>query len=159
MFAPMYPQLTLKAINDPEGITLQDELEAYEGVLGAWTEYMHRYNRGRGVVLIGHSQGALMLINLIKQEFDSNAAMRKQLVSAILLGGNVLIPEGKLEGGSFNNVPACTAATDTGCVIAYSSFAKEPPANSFFGRPDSPLLEREAAAGRDRRSCVSTRRC
>ena len=95
-------------------------------------------------MLIGHSQGSLMLIKLIKQEIDNSPAMRKLLVSAILLGGNVLVPEGQLEGGSFKNVPACTSATDTGCVIAYSSFTKEPPANSFFGRPDSPLLEHEA---------------
>jgi hypothetical protein len=145
VFAPMYPQLTLKAINNPGGITTQDELTAYEGVQSAWQEYMRRYNKGRGVVLIGHSQGALMLENLIKLNLDHNAALRKQLVSAVLLGGNVLIPEGHLVGGSFQNVPACQAATDTGCVIAYSSFAKEPPANAFFGRPDSPLLEPEGS--------------
>jgi hypothetical protein len=141
VFAPMYRQLTLKAINTPGGVTLEDELTAYSDVASAWREYMRRYNKGRGVVLIGHSQGALMLSTLIKQDIDHSPAMRKQLVSAILLGGNVLIPEGQLEGGSFQNVPACQAATNTGCVIAYSSFAKEPPANAFFGRPNSPLLE------------------
>jgi hypothetical protein len=141
VFAPMYRQLTLKAINTPGGVTLENELTAYTDVASAWLEYMRRYNKGRGVVLIGHSQGALMLTNLVKQDIDHSPAMRKQLVSALLLGGNVLVPEGQLEGGSFQNVPACQAATDTSCVIAYSSFSKEPPANSFFGRPNSPLLE------------------
>ncbi|MGO9488858.1 MAG: DUF3089 domain-containing protein [Solirubrobacteraceae bacterium] len=140
VYAPMYPQLTLAAINNPGGVTLEDEVKAYEGVLGGFLEYMHRYNKGRGIVLIGHSQGSLMLENLIKQEFDGNPVLRKQLVSAIILGGNVLVPEGKLEGGTFQNVPTCTSATDTACVIAYSTFLKEPPENSFFGRPDSPLL-------------------
>ncbi len=155
VFAPMYQQLTLKAINNPGGVTLEDELKAYTGVASAFNEYMQKFNKGRGVVLIGHSQGALMLINLIKEEIDNNAAMRKQLVSAVLLGGNVLVPEGELEGGSFNHVPACTAATDTGCVIAYSSFAKEPPANSFFGRPDSPLLEQEPPPAGSQVLCVN----
>jgi hypothetical protein len=82
-----------------------------------------------------------MLENLIKQEFDGNAMLRKQLVSAILLGGNVLVPEGQTEGVTFQHVPACTAATDVSCVIAYSSFLKEPPENAFFGRPGSALLE------------------
>ena len=140
VYAPMYPQLTLKAINTPGEITPEAELKAYGGVLSAFNEYMHKFNKGRGIVLIGHSQGSAMLEQLIKSDFDTNPALRSQLVSAVILGGNVLVPEGQLEGGTFQNVPACTAATDTGCVIAYSSFLKEPPENAFFGRPGSPLL-------------------
>jgi hypothetical protein len=140
VYAPMYPQLTLKAIKTPGGITFEDELKAYTGVRTAFLEYMKHYNKGRGIVLIGHSQGSLMLEQLIKEKFDTNASLRKQLVSAMLMGGNVIVPEGQLEGGSFQNVPACTAATDIGCVIAYSTFLKEPPEDAFFGRPDSPLL-------------------
>ena len=143
VYAPMYRQLTLKAINTPGGVTPEAALKAYEGVLGAFLEYMRKFNKGRPIVLIGHSQGSLMLENLIKQQFDPNATMRKQLVSAILLGGQVLVPEGQLSGVTFNNVPVCTAATDTGCVIAYSSFLKEPPENAFFGRPDSALVASE----------------
>jgi hypothetical protein len=140
VYAPMYRQLTLKAINEPAAVTPAAELTAYEGVLSAFLEYMHKFNKGRGVVLIGHSQGALMLENLIKQQFDGNAALRKQLVSAVLLGGNVLVPEGQREGATFTHVPTCASATETSCVIAYSSFLKEPPENAFFGRPSSPLL-------------------
>ena len=138
VFAPMYPQLTLQAI---KGVVTQEEgLKAYSGVAGAFAEYLSRYNRGRGIVLIGHSQGALMLENLMKFEFDTNPALRSKLVSAIVLGGNVLVPEGQLEGVTFAHEPLCTEADETGCVIAYSTFLKEPPANSFFGRPTSPLL-------------------
>jgi hypothetical protein len=136
----MYPQLTLKAIKNPVAITLQDEVKAYVGVLSAWSEYMQRFNKGRGVVLIGHSQGALMLIQLIREQIDPDAAVRSHLVAAVLLGGNVLVPEGQTVGGSFTNVPACQSAIEVACVIAYSSFLQEPPANSFFGRPTSPLL-------------------
>jgi hypothetical protein len=140
VYAPIYPQLTLKAINNPESVTPEADLKAYEGVLVAFLEYMHKFNKGRGVVLLGHSQGSLMLENLIKQEFDPNPALRKQLVSAVLLGGNVLVPEGQTEGATFQHVPSCSSATQTACVIAYSSFLKEPPTPSFFGRPESPLL-------------------
>jgi hypothetical protein len=139
VYAPMYPQLTLNAIKGV--VTQEDALKAYSGVLAAFLEYMHKYNKGHGIVLIGHSQGALMLENLIKQQFDGNPALRKQLISAILLGGNVLVPEGQLEGVTFQHVPLCTTATDTGCVIAYSTFLHEPPENAFFGRPGSQLLE------------------
>jgi hypothetical protein len=140
VFAPMYPQLTLSAIGNPGGITKEEEITAYLGVLEPWLEYLEKYNEGRGFVLIGHSQGALLLEQLIKEQIDPNPALRKQLVSAILLGGNVLVPEGKRVGGTFKNVPACQSAIETSCVIAYSSFLKEPPEGSYFGRPNSPLL-------------------
>jgi hypothetical protein len=139
VYAPVYPQLTLKAINTPGEVTPADSAKAYIGVLSAWFEYLHKYNKGRGVVLIGHSQGSLMLKQLIKEQIDPNPALRKQLVSALLMGGNVLVPEGQTVGGDFQNVPACQIAQQTHCVLAYSSFEKEPPEGAFFGRPDSPL--------------------
>ena len=140
VYAPMYRQLTLKAINTPGGVTPQDELTAFEGVDVAFLEYLHKYNKGRPFVLIGHSQGSAMLEALIQQQIDNEPAVREKMISAILLGGQVLVPEGQLEGATFKHVPLCTAATDTQCVIAYSSFLKEPPENSFFGRPNSPLF-------------------
>jgi hypothetical protein len=140
VYAPIYPQLTIPAINTPGGITPEGTAIAYVGVLTAFEEYLARYNDGRGFVLIGHSQGAAMLEQLIKEQIDPNAALRKQLVSAILLGGNVLVPEGKTEGATFKNVPACRVAGQTHCVVAYSSFLHEPPNPSNFGRVGSPLL-------------------
>ena len=141
IFAPMYPQITLAALNSGKPVTFAATVEAYEGVANAFVEYLTKFNKGRGFVLIGHSQGALLLKQLIKEIIDPNPALRKQLVSAVLLGGNVLVPEGKLVGGDFQNVPACQAAAQTGCVIAYSSFLKEPPEGSFFARAQSPLLD------------------
>ena len=57
------------------------------------------------------------------------------MVAALILGGNVQVPEGKTVGGTFAHIPACTAPGQTGCVIAYSSFSSTPPADSLFGRP------------------------
>jgi hypothetical protein len=140
VYAPIYPQLTIPAINTPGGITPEGSAIAYVGVLTAFEEYLARYNDGRGFVLIGHSQGSAMLEQLIKEQIDPNPALRKQLVSAILLGGNVLVPKGGTVGAMFKNVPACENAAQTHCVVAYSSFLKEPPNPSFFGRVASPLL-------------------
>ena len=140
VYAPMYPQLTLKAINNPGSVTPQEQLKAFAGVNAAFLEYINKFNKGRPFVLIGHSQGSAMLEALIQQQIDNEPALREQMISAILLGGQVLVPEGQLEGGTFKHVPLCTAATDTQCVIAYSSFLKEPPEPSFFGRPSSPIL-------------------
>ena len=140
VYAPIYPQLTLNAIKHPEEITTGDRATAYLGVQFAFNEYMSKYNDGRGFVLIGHSQGALMLKQLIKEEIDPNAELRKHLVSAMIFGGNVLVPKGGTVGAEFQNIPACESAGQTHCVVAYSSFLNKPPAGSFFGRVSSPLL-------------------
>ena len=109
----------------------------------AWRDYLAHDNKGRGVVLIGHSQGAQMLKRLIANEIDGNDEARKLLVSAILLGGSVAVARGSDRGGDFQNVPACRTRTQTGCVVAYSSFARTPPPDASFesvGAPSEQVL-------------------
>ena len=79
------------------------------------------------------------------------------MVSAILLGGNVQVPAGRVVGGTFHNIPACTAASQTRCVIAYSSFGSSPPANSLFGRAGTgvSLQSGQGAAGSQQVVCVN----
>src|SRR5436190_3454933 len=79
VFAPMYRQLTLQGIFDPSKITAKTRAIAYNGVVAAWHEYLRRYNHGRGVVLIGHSQGTFALRALMTNEIDKSAAERKLL--------------------------------------------------------------------------------
>src|SRR4051794_37372816 len=45
VFAPMYRQLTLKAINTPGAIKPENQLIAFEGVRTAFTEYLSKYNK------------------------------------------------------------------------------------------------------------------
>ncbi len=148
VYAPMYKQITLHALNNPP-VSEGASLIAYTSMASAFAEYISKYNKGRGFVLIGHSQGSLLLEQLIKEQIDTNPTLHKQLVSAVLMGGNVLVPEGELVGGTFKTVPACTSADETGCVIAYSSFLKEPPEGAFFGRENSPLLGGEPVTGKE----------
>jgi len=139
VYAPIYPQLTIPAINTPGGVTPEGALKAYLGVRSAFVEYLEKFNKGRGFELIGHSQGSAQLEQLIKEFIDPNATLRKQLVGAVILGGQVIVPEGQNVGGTFKNVPGCQHVGEVGCVIAYSSFLQEPPNPSLFGRPGSIL--------------------
>ena len=150
VYAPMYRQLTLRAIAAPGPSTVSGLATAYAGVVAAWRDYLAHDNHGRGFVLIGHSQGASLLIRLIRSQIDGDPAVRRRLVSAVILGGNVTVPVGGVVGGTFAHVPACTSATQTGCVVAYSSFDRQPPADSLFGRPGagvSLLSGQTASAG------------
>ncbi|MCW2991288.1 MAG: hypothetical protein JWM73_1882, partial [Solirubrobacterales bacterium] len=134
IFAPIYRQLTINGIFDPTAIKPANRTMAYNGVRDAWRSYLRNDNHGRGFVLVGHSQGSFVLRQLITEEIDKNPAVRKRMVSAILLGGNVLVKKGQDTGGDFQNVPACRSETQIGCVVAYSMFNATPPADSTFGR-------------------------
>jgi hypothetical protein len=112
-----------------------DRALAYNDVLDAWKYYLEHDNQGRGVVLIGHSQGSGVLIQLIKNEIDGKP-IQDRVVSALLLGMNVAVPAGKDVGGAFQKMPLCHAPNQTGCVISYVTFRENapPPSNSLFGR-------------------------
>ena len=137
VYAPVYRQITLSALDHPRQITLPHALVAYASVLAAFRDYLAHYNHGRGIVFIGHSQGATILIRLIQQQVDKVPSVRRRLVSALLMGGNVTVPKGKTVGGDFEHIPACSSATEAGCVVAYSSFTSKPVAGSEFGRTSS----------------------
>ena len=106
----------------------------YDDVLDSWNYYLAHENKGRGVVLIGHSQGSGLLTQLISKEIDGKPVQAK-IVSAILMGTRLPVDKGK-DTGLFKSMPLCHSASQTGCVIAYASFRDTipPPANSLFGK-------------------------
>jgi hypothetical protein len=134
VWAPMYRQRTAGSLTKGLGGDPKADLVAYDSLLAGWKDYLAHDNDGRPIVFIGHSQGAAMLIRLLRSQIDPNARLRKQMVSAIILGGNVQVPVGKAVGGSFTHIPTCASPRATGCVIAYSTFGSTPPPTSNFGR-------------------------
>jgi pimeloyl-ACP methyl ester carboxylesterase len=117
VFAPVYRQVT------QNGSGGSSEL-AYESVLAAWQDYLAHWNHGRGVVLIGHSQGASVLERLVAEQ---GISLQKVLVSALLLGGSV--PVGADD--RFAGFPACRSKTQTGCIVGYSSWSRTPTRNAW----------------------------
>lgn len=104
-------------------------------MVAAWKTYLSKYNDGRGVILLGHSQGTYVLRQLIRDYVDPKPGVRKRLVSAVLLGGNVTVPEGGNVGGDFKHVPGCRKPKQTGCALAFSTFNAPVPAEARSGRP------------------------
>lgn len=140
VWAPVYRQVTLRSLFAGAPDERAAALEfAYDDVERAWDDYLANHNNGRGVVLIGHSQGTRMLRTLIQERIEDQPA-QSQLVSAVLLGGNVTVRAGDVVGGDFESVPACTDAAQTGCVVAYSAYSRIP-ADILYGQSPSPDLE------------------
>jgi hypothetical protein len=136
-FAPIYRQMTVGAVAAyaaGSDITAAGDL-AYRDVAAAWRNYLATRNDGRPFVLIGHSQGSLMLQQLIARAIETNPAIAARMKLAIIPGFNVLVPQGRLVGGTFKKTPLCSRTGETGCVIAYSSFREKnvPPAHAIFG--------------------------
>jgi hypothetical protein len=131
--------VTLQGLESP--VPPEALLTAYRDVRAAWKEYMRRFNHGRGVVLIGHSQGSGMLQELVHQKIDPFRAARHRLLSAILLGGNVSVAQGRNVGGVFRHVRGCRTPRRLSCVIAYSSFNKTPPDDAIFGKGPGVLTQ------------------
>ena len=157
VYAPVYRQITLSALEHPARITLADALIAYDSVLSAFRDYLAHYNHGRGIVFIGHSQGASILIKLLKEQVDAKPALRRRLVSALLLGRQ---RHRRARGAA----SAATSTTSRSAARARRPVASSPtrasrrsrPQNSQFGRTTSdagvqpPRAAQPVAEDRDR---------
>jgi hypothetical protein len=140
LFAPLYRQVTLPSLRASiagKPIPTDREL-GYNDIVDAWNDYLARDNQGRGVILIGHSQGARVLSQLVAKQIDGKP-VQSQIVSALLIGTDLSVPKGAVVGGTFKHMPLCRANGQTGCIISYASFraSAPPPPNSRFGKaPD-----------------------
>jgi hypothetical protein len=141
VYAPLYRQVTLTSLLNGPGFTEQNREVAYRSALAAWKTYMKKFNKGRGVVLIGHSQGTFVLSELVREKIDPKRRLRKQLISALLMGGGVTVGQGADSGGSFKHVKACRSPKQIGCVIGFSAFNEPVPADAIFGRSTEPGIE------------------
>jgi pimeloyl-ACP methyl ester carboxylesterase len=141
LYAPNYRQVTIAALRKVMmgQASPGDSALAYGDVLAAWKDYLARDNHGRGVVLIGHSQGSRILLKLIADEIDGKP-VQKQVVSALILGMNTPVDPAK---DSYGSLPLCRKPGQIGCVISYVSFRADspPPADARFGKVEEPGMK------------------
>jgi hypothetical protein len=141
LFAPMYRQVTLTALR--AGIAnmplMTDSALGYRDVQAAWRHYLANDNKGRGVILVSHSQGSSVLTRLIRDEIDPDPS-KTPFIGGFLIGTNITTAMGQTTGGSFSKVPVCKTPAELGCVIGYVSFrtSAPPPSNTRFGRTTMP---------------------
>ena len=143
-FAPIYRQVTIAGV---EAVLQHEPLPVdfglpYQDVRAAWRHYLAHDNGGRGVVLIGHSQGARILARLLVQDIEGKPEQRL-VAGALILGFDVEVPKGRDVGGTFKTIPLCRTATQSGCVVAYETFPASslPSDDSRFTHPETPGME------------------
>lgn len=117
VYAPRYRQMTLGAYVKWSASSEAAQDLAYQDVARAFDEYLSRYNKGRPFIIAGHSQGSRIARRLIAERIDGRPVARR-MVAAYLVGHWI---ESEWFDG-LRDVKPCTRATDTGCVVTYSSF-------------------------------------
>ncbi|TVQ08634.1 MAG: DUF3089 domain-containing protein [Bacteroidetes bacterium] len=152
-FAPFYRQRTMNALtDDPENAGQLMQVPVSD-IAGAFLHYMTHYNQGRPFMLLGHSQGSAVLLELLKQSMKQEHF--EQMVAAYLIGWQITQEE--LDTYPHRLNPA-RGSDDTGVIILYNSLttpdAKSPRIdrsvvgiNPLNWKTDSTLATREEHLG------------
>ena len=123
VFVPYYRQAAFGSflVNRPE--TLKARSLAYGDVRAAFRAFGAAAPADAPIVLAGHSQGALHLLHLLKDDVKGTA-LAERIVAAYMIGWPVSPLHDLGEAG----MPACTAPAQTGCALSWLSFADPPDA-------------------------------
>jgi hypothetical protein len=126
-WAPRYRQAAygaflLKSADSQKALEL-----GYRDVSAAFDEFLRQAPREGGIILAGHSQGALQLERLLREKV-AGSPIAKRIVAAYLAGWPVSTTTDLPALG----LPACTSPKQTGCILSWMSFG-DPPNPSFFG--------------------------
>jgi hypothetical protein len=115
-FAPFYRQRTMDAYQAEPVLMAQHRNIPVEDIAAAFGYYMANYNLGRPFMLLGHSQGSAVLLELLKHHIT--AEQLELMVAAYLIGWQITAEE--LEHFPDRIRPA-TGSDDTGVIIMYNS--------------------------------------
>ncbi len=89
---------------------------AYQDVKKAFETYLKKYNKGKPIVLLGHSQGTTHAIRLLEDFFD-NKPLQSKLVAAY-------IPGIRIKPNHFKTIKAMTKPDETGGFVSWNTFKK-----------------------------------
>lgn len=133
LYAPMYRQRTILELQTllMTGKSNADEAMRWADVVDSWNEYLKTDNQGRPVLIVGHSQGADMALQLVKKEIIGKP-VQQQIVGVHAVGFTAHADA----DGTFGGMKICSSADEAGCLVNYESFraTAEPPASSRFGK-------------------------
>ncbi len=116
VYVPFYRQAHIRSYRmmDTGGREAQDL--AYSDVKKAFEVYLKKYNQGRPIFMVGHSQGTTHTLQLLKEFFDAKP-LQKQLVAAYIPGIRVK-PDG------FKTIKPMNTPEETGGFVSWNTFKK-----------------------------------
>ncbi|XXJ21195.1 DUF3089 domain-containing protein [Desulfovibrio caledoniensis] len=132
LYAPYYRQVSFAALDPETDMTLNPYFRVgADDVHRAFDYYLNFLNQGRPFILAGHSQGSVVLLDLLRSRFR-DPVLREKLVAAYVIGYSVTREDLR----KYPWLRPATGADDTGVIVSWNT--QEP------GATGSPVL-REGA--------------
>ena len=130
VYSPFYRQAHLNVYYSKRGkLNIEQALDfAYQDVKRAFEYYLEKENKGRPIIIAGHSQGTNHAERLLKEFFDAKP-LQKKLVAAYLIG----MP---IQRNTFKEIEECTEPSQTGCFCTWRTFKEGTKPKKFKIGPD-----------------------
>ncbi|WP_419787118.1 DUF3089 domain-containing protein [Pseudodesulfovibrio sp.] len=119
LFAPYYRQVSFACLDPKQDMTLNSYFRiGADDVHRAFDYYLNYLNQGRPFILAAHSQGSVVMLDLLKSRFK-DPTLQKKLVAAYLIGYSV----------TDKDIAECPwlkpaqKADDTGVIISWNTQA------------------------------------
>jgi hypothetical protein len=127
IWAPRYRQAAFGAFlsDKPEAGKALDL--AYGDVAQAFDRFLKQADPARPIVLVGHSQGALLIMRLLKDRV-AGTPLARRIAAAYVIGWPVSIAHDLPAMG----LPACAEPSESGCVVSWASFAEPAEPGAFM---------------------------
>jgi hypothetical protein len=140
IFAPYYRQFDAQFLieHQKDG---GDITKYYEGVpatdiIAAFDYYIKNYNSGRPFILVGHSQGSIMLTVILFEYLKQNPDVYKRMVAAYLIG----VPITKQDYKNNPHIKPAQNADDIGVIISYNTESVRVDGYSPFANENNVLI-------------------
>ena len=127
VYAPFYRQADAIYLADKKNNISKEEQDKYlysspkEDAIAAFYYYIKNYNQNRPFILAGHSQGAIMIKEILKDYFKTNENLKNRMVAAYIFGYSVTQKD-------LDENPHLRFANneyDTGVIISYNTEASD----------------------------------
>lgn len=116
VYVPFYRQAHIRSYRMMnEGGKEAQEL-AYTDVKKAFEVYLEKYNQGRPIIMVGHSQGTTHTLRLLDDFFD-NKPLQQKLIAAY-------IPGIRVKTDRFKTIKSMTKPNEIGGFVSWNTFKK-----------------------------------
>lgn len=119
IWAPRYRQAAFGSFLTDAPAAMLAQKAAYDDVLLAFDRFIADIEDDRPIILAGHSQGSLHLMNLLKDRI-ADKPIASRIAAAYVVGWPISINN----DAPFLGLPACENANQSGCILSWQSFAE-----------------------------------
>jgi len=119
IWVPRYRQAAIGAFLSSSSDAQASLDLAYRDVSQAFDEFLAGVGPNTPIVLAGHSQGALLIDELLRKRI-AGTPLQQRIAMAYPIGWPISVRHDLPALG----LPACTSADEAGCIVTWSSFAE-----------------------------------